>query len=203
MNKIDIKTFFSRQKSIPILKEIACPLGVIEGKLITKEKRHELYGHVAGGSGSIEPENYQRKMIREGTGIKISKTNVRLNLRSNELKTVCRPNKFEDGFDYSENFDGVQEINEKKVYVNLKCVVGKGGAQTRSLREVYWFIQAQLNVLKNKENIYFANVLDGDEAYSQMGKYNYLCSLKEYEDVKGKIYVGDLRGYFSWFRSLF
>ena len=53
MNKIDIKTFFSRQKSIPILKEIACPLGVIEGKLITKEKRHELYGHVAGGSGSI------------------------------------------------------------------------------------------------------------------------------------------------------
>ena len=68
--------------------------------------------------------------------------------------------------DYTEDFDGVQTVNNKKIYINLKCIVGKGGAQTRSLREVYWFIDGQLNVLKNtNDDVYFVNILDGDELY--------------------------------------
>jgi hypothetical protein len=33
-----------------IVKIICCPFNVIDGYLITKEKRHELFGKVAGGS---------------------------------------------------------------------------------------------------------------------------------------------------------
>ena len=42
---------------------IVCPEGVIDGCLFTKEKRQELYGEVAGGGGSRNPEKYQREQI--------------------------------------------------------------------------------------------------------------------------------------------
>jgi hypothetical protein len=84
-------------------------------------------------------------MITEGTGIPCPKTNMRINLRTNTLCNVAHPNKQVDGFDYSEDFDGVQQVpGDKIVYINLKCIVGKGGSQTRSLREVYWFIEGRL-----------------------------------------------------------
>jgi hypothetical protein len=120
---------------------ISCPEGVIAGYLITKEKRHELFGQVAGGAGSRNPEMYQRKKIVEGTGIECHRTNMRINLRTSTLKDIAYPNTRSDGFDYSEDFDGIQYLKLKKVYINLKCIVGKGGAQTRSLREVYWFVE--------------------------------------------------------------
>lgn len=174
---------------------------VIAGKLITKEKRHEMFGVVAGGSGSAKPEEYQRAKIVETTGIPCPKTNMRINLRIDEIKSISRPNINKDGFDYSEDFDGCQIINGKTIYINLKCIVGSGGSQTRSLREVYWFVNGQLNVIKNNENMYFANILDGDEAYSNMDKFEYLKSLYS-ENAKSKIYVGDLLGYLEWFNSL-
>jgi len=105
--------------------------------------------------------------------------------------------------DYSEDFDGCQIINNSKVYINLKCVVGKGGSQTRALREVYWFIEGQLNILKSNNNIYFANILDGDECHYSMNKYKYLTLLPKYESIKNKIFIGDLKGYFNWLNKLF
>lgn len=179
------------------------PENVIAGYLITKEKRHELFGNVAGGAGSCTPEKYQRQKIEDGTGIKCPKTNMRINLRTNTLKDIAHPNTKNNGFDYSEDFDGIQTINEKKVYINLKCIVGKGGVQTRSLREVYWFVEGQLNTLKHEENVYFANILDGDEAHSCMSKFEYLLSLPIFESVKNKVYVGDLKGYFDWLKKTF
>jgi len=174
---------------------------IIEGKLITKDKRHELFGQVAGGSNSMKPEEYQRSKIVEITEIPCPKTKMRINLRTSELKLLARPNVAEDGFDYSEDFDGTQTLNGVPIYINLKCIVGIGGAQTRSLREVYWFVNGQINVLKNKPDIYFANILDGDEACSNMDKFRYRLN-QEDETIKSRIYVGDLKGYFSWFRNL-
>ena len=183
-------------------KEMSCPKDVIAGSLITKDKRHDLYGQVAGGSGSRAPEDFQRSKIEEGTGLKCVKTNTRINLRKNTLNEIAHPNKNDNGFDYTEDFDGVQVLKDKKVYINLKCIVGKGGAQTRSLREVYWFVEGQLNILKTTENVCFANILDGDEAHSCMSKFEYLLGLAEFSSVKEKVYVGDLKGYFDWFNKL-
>ena len=183
-------------------KEMSCPKDVIAGSLITKDKRHDLYGQVAGGSGSRAPEDFQRSKIEEGTGLKCVKTNTRINLRKNTLNEISHPNKNDNGFDYTEDFDGVQGLKDKKVYINLKCIVGKGGAQTRSLREVYWFVEGQLNILKTTENVCFANILDGDEAHSCMSKFEYLLGLAEFSSVKEKVYVGDLKGYFDWFNKL-
>jgi len=93
---------------------IYCPQDIISGNLITKEKRQELFGKVAGGSGSSNPEKFQRQKIIDGTGIMCSKTNIRINLRTNTLNDIVYPNIKNDGFDYTENFDGVQCIKNKK-----------------------------------------------------------------------------------------
>ncbi len=194
-------------KSLKIVNEIRvnCPECVIPGYLITKEKRNELFGRVAGGSGSRKPEDFQRANIVEGTGLQCPKTNVRINFRTNTLVSISHPNINPDGFDYSEDFDGIQLIYNNKVYLNLKCIVGKGGSQTRSLREVNWFIEGQFNVLSTitEKNIYFANILDGDEAHSQMDKFIYLCSLPKFADIKDYVYIGDLKGYFEWLKNKF
>lgn len=174
---------------------------LLEGRLITKEKRQELFGSVSGGSGSSNPEKYQRHKIIELTSYNCDKTHMRINMRMNTLKNIKCPNTQSDGFDYSEDFDGVQYIENKTVYINLKCIVGNGGVQTRSLREVYWFIQAQLKtLLQDTPNIYFANILDGDEADKAMNKYKYLLELEEFADVKHRVYVGDLKGYIEFFK---
>jgi hypothetical protein len=190
-------------KEIKKYLNIKCPIDIISGFLISKEKRKELYGNVAGGAGSRKPEEFQRAKIIEGTGIPCPKTSTRINLRTSSLHNINHPNKNKDGFDYSEDFDGSQEINSNVVYINLKCIVGKGGSQTRSLREVYWFIQGQLKTLEHNTNIYFANILDGDEAYSTKSKFEYLLNLEEFDKVKSKVYIGDLKGYFDWFNQMF
>lgn len=183
---------------------VHCPEGVIAGSLITKEKRHEVFGECSGGAKSTEHERFSRQKIVDGTGIPCPKTNIRVNLRTKVLRDIAHPNTAPDGFDYSEDFDGVQTLKDTKVYVNLKCVVGKGGAQTRSLREVYNFVDGQLNVLlKTTEKIYFANILDGDESHESMNKFQYLLALPEFASVKDKVYVGDLKGYFDWFKTVF
>jgi len=182
---------------------IGCPEGVVAGYLITKEKRTGQFGKVAGGAGSQKPEKYQRQKIVDGTGIACPKTNTRINLRTNSLKDISHPNTKDDGFDYSEDFDGSQSVKENKVYINLKCIVGKGGSQTRSLREVYWFVEGQLKTLKSVENVYFANILDGDEAHFTKTKFEYLLNLPEFDKVKNRVYVGDLKGYFDWFKKVF
>jgi hypothetical protein len=185
--------------------KIACPAGVISGLLHTKEKRHELYGIVAGGSGSTKPEEYQRSQIEIGTGIPCLKTHMRINWRTNEMHGNPQPMKNINGFDYTENFDGLQQFTDKTVWINLKSVVGAGGSQTRTLRdECYHFVNAQLEYLlktQNEPNYYFANIFDGDEAAKRLDKFNYLLALPNYTSVKKYIYVGDLMSYFDWLNS--
>jgi len=182
---------------------VSCPPHVLSGAEYTKDTRHDLFGAVAGGAGSSKPEHFQRQQIVDGTSLPCSKTNMRINLRTNQLHEIAHPNIHIDGFDYSEDFDGIQTVHDTKFYLNFKCIVGKGGSQTRSLREVYAFVKGQLHVLESEQSVYFANILDGDEAHHSMSKFTYLLSLPEFEAVKNKVYVGDLKGYFAWFRQWF
>ena len=177
---------------------------IIDGSLITKTIRNEMFGSCDKGANTSNPENYQRQTISNLTNIPCLKTNIRINLRTNKLTELCYPNKSINGFDYSENFDGIQTIKDKIIYINLKCIVGSGGSQTRSLREVYWFVQGQLNVLlqPSSSNLYFANIMDGDEASHSFSKFSYLLDLPIYSSIKHKIYVGDLKHYFDWFKSI-
>ena len=118
-----------------------------------------------------------------------------------EMRDIAHPMTRDDGFDWTEDFDGKQTIDGKEFYVNLKSVVGSGGSQTRTLRdECYPFVEAQLNYLLKymPDKQYFANIFDGDEAASKMRMYKYLLNLPEYGDVNQRVYVGDLRGYFDW-----
>ena len=138
---------------------------------------------------------------------------------------IRQPMRNEDGFEYTENFDGKQvfflydnhTINLFKitVWVNMKSCVGNGGSQTRTLRDqCYTFVEAQLNYLLSMYSMntmntmnsmntmntfcYFANVLDGDECSKRMKMFHYLKSLPEYSKVEKYVYVGDLKGYLQW-----
>ena len=198
---------------------VHCPTGVVAGISITKEQRQEAYGNVAGGAGSRKPEEYQRSKIVEGTGVPCTKTNMRINWRTNELKDIAHPMIYKDGYDYTENFDGLQQIYTKQIFINLKSVVGKGGSQTRTLRdECYPFVESQLRLLLKMATVatvatdatvpiitppYFANIFDGDEAGKSMEKFNgHLLCLPEYKTVCKRVYVGDLLGYFDWFKKI-
>ncbi len=181
--------------------QFVCPDGVLSGSLITKEKRQEMYGRVAGGAGSTQPEKYQRSQVQLGTGLRCPTTQIRIHRRRNSLCEIHDPMTHDDGFDYTENFDGKQEILGKEIYINFKSVVGKGGAQTRTLRDqTYAFIEAQLAycLKATAHTRYFANILDGDEAASSMRHFNYLLARPEFATVRQYIYVGDLKGYFGW-----
>ena len=191
--------FFVLMQTVMNNENCASRVNIIDGALINKDKRRELFGQ------AHNAERFQISAITHATGVECARTNVRINLRSYSLVSVARPNIKEDGFDYTENFDCVQQCGKKSIYINLKCIVGKGGFQTRSLREVYWFIEGQLNVLRKEKqncNIYFANILDGDECARVMDKFAYLIMQDKNRAYSKKIYVGDLKNYITWFVSM-
>lgn len=184
--------------------DIVCPEGVIDGCLFTQEKRQELYGKVAGGGGSRKPEEYQKRQVVLGTGRPCYTTHMRINWRTNEMIENAQPMRKADGFDYTENFDGKQVFDPITVWINLKSVVGKGGAQTRTLRdECYRFVIAQLHYLlkSKKTDCFFANIFDGDEAASKMMMFHHLRGHSEFSTVVKYVYVGDLKAYFAWLKE--
>ena len=189
--------------SKPTMTNVKCPDGVICGSSFTKEKRQEMFGVQRGGS-SRNHEVYVRQQIVSGTGQPCSTTQTRINWVKNEMKDISHPMKNDDGFDYTENFDGIQLFGNNTVLINMKSVVGTGGSQTRTLRdECYKFVHAQLSYLLGTpaKNHYFANIFDGDEASQRMKHFNNLLSRSEYSEVKKYVYVGDLKGYFDWLNA--
>jgi hypothetical protein len=179
---------------------------ILCGSDMTKEKRAEQFGSVSGNKGSILPEQYQRNTIIKYTEIPCAKSKYRINLETLELVQVKNPNNNPDGFNYTEDFDGIQKLNDKTIYINMKCIVGSGGSQTRSLREVYWFIKGQLDhtakFLTTDSKIYFANILDGDIAAKHMDKFKYLINKDCYNNIKNKVFIGNLKSYIYWFKTL-
>ncbi len=99
-------------------------------------------------------------------------------------------------FNWTENFDGKIEINNKLFFINFKFVCDNGGAQTRTLREVNLFIKTQNNFLeKFKYNYYFLNILDGDNCYKHINKIKNGINNKN-------IFIGDLNQFQKYFYSV-
>lgn len=151
-----------------------------------------------------ECEIYQINLINKIVNTKVeTKTNLRFNICDNTLQCVKSPNKLDNGFEFTEDIDGILEHNETKYYFNIKMICDKGGAQTRSLREVYHFIMCQLEYLLNNPNdkCYFINILDGDESYKNMAKFTYLVNKDKYSLVKDKIIIGDMLSFNQWWNT--
>lgn len=127
--------------------------GIIYSEYQTKNWRKKQVWYKNGKSN--ECEKYQINNIEKIKKIKINKTNDRINIEKLIIDNYKNPIKNNDGYEYTENFDGKNIINNNIYYFNLKFVCDKGGAQTRTLREVYHFIKYQLDYLvKDKKIIY-------------------------------------------------
>lgn len=151
-----------------------------------------------------ECELYQLNNLKIITNKNIIKTYDRINIADLIISSVRNPLKLKNGYDYTENFDGTIDLGKNKLYINLKFVCGNGGAQTRTLREVYHFIKYQLEYLyiNNMVNIYFINILDGDEANKHICKFQYLVNNKKYNKIKSNIYIGDTKEFIEWWKKL-
>ena len=123
---------------------------------------------------------------------KMLKTNDRINIETNQIISNKNPMINNDGYEWTENFDGLIIKNNNKYYFNLKFVCDSGGAQTRTLREVYHFIKYQMEYLMTNTNIFFINILDGDTSYNNMNKFTFLINKEKYKDVKQFVFVGCL-----------
>lgn len=145
-----------------------------------------------------ECEKYQINLIEKILKNKISKTPDRINIEILEICSINHPMLLNNGYEYTENFDG----KYKNVYFNLKFICDNGGAQTRTLREVYHFIKSQMEFLiKKKQIIYFINILDGDTSFKNMDKFHYLKSNKKYKDIIKYIFIGDLHQFQNHFQE--
>ena len=134
----------------------------------------------------MRAEHWQRNKIVEGTGLQCpSNTHMRFNTRTGQLeKRQMKPNNHENGFDYTEDFDGFQPILEHLLYYNLKCIVGAGGAQTSLYVRSIISLRTQLRVLLHNDYYIFVNILDGDSAPRHMDKFQYLLNRPEYQTVR-------------------
>ena len=114
------------------------------------------------GGKKCECEKYQRILIEKITGKECSKTNDRINTFSNQIIHMRTPMTREDAFDWTEDFDGIQETSGFQLYYNFKMVCDSGGAQTRTLREVSHFIRAQgvYNLQHYQHPKYFINIFE-------------------------------------------
>lgn len=157
---------------------------------------------------SSECEIFQRDNVESITGEDCPKTNMRINRRTLDFKEQSNIYNIPNGYDWTEDFDGKQIFaGVLKLFYNFKMVCDAGGAQTRSLREVYHFIETQLKLLlkfsENKKELpFFVNILDGDVSYKNMDKFKYVLNLPEYKHVKDRIYIDDLSKFREWFTNL-
>lgn len=173
---------------------------IISSSLQTKEWRKNQSWY---RNGKItECEKYQVEILEKIIKMNWNKTYDRINFESFEIKDKKNIGE-KDGFEWSETFDGKFLENKNTLYFNLKFVCDQGGAQTRSLREVYLFIKYQFKyLLKNKtNNIYFYNILDGDESFKHMNKFRYLQNKEKYKDIKKYIFIGSLYRFSNTYKN--
>lgn len=158
----------------------------------TKDWRKQQLWYNTGKSN--ECEIYQRDLIEKITNNTCHKTNIRLHLDTKLIVEKSRPMKEPDGFEYTEDFDGIIKYADNEWLFNLKMICDAGGAQTRSLREVYHFITTQLEhlLLFPGSNKYFINILDGNTSYYNMDKFKFLLNKSQYEFIRHRVFVGDM-----------
>lgn len=167
-------------------------MSIVASNQHTKEWRTEQTWYQDGKQN--ECENFQRQCVETITGLPWTQPKgLRLNMLSFDLCHKQCPLKDDGGYEWTEDFDGLLLHHSKTFYINLKFICNQGGAQTRSLREVYHFIATQLRYLAiniNDENVYFVNILDGDMSFKNMSKFTYLLNC--YPIVKERVFVGDM-----------
>ena len=154
------------------------------------------------GGKCTECEKHQLSLIKKIMNIKnVSKTDLRLNIETHKLEILKNPMVNDNGFDYTENFDYIIEFDKYTILFNLKFLCDSGGAQTRSLREVYNFIKAQYKFLQENEDTkyIFINILDGDCSNKHMNKFLYLS--KSYKKYNSKCFTGDMYQFQELFLS--
>jgi hypothetical protein len=148
-----------------------------------------------------ECEVFQRKSVEKITGLMCVKTTTRINLRTGEMRENASPLTHNDGFDWSEDFDGkMTNLDGANIWVNLKMVCNSGGSQTRSLREVYHFVEGQLRVLAETNDTptpMFVNILDGNESHKHSDKFRHLIASVP-NAVRENIFVGDMCEFQQW-----
>ena len=161
----------------------------------TKEwrKKQEWYNN----GKSNECEKYQINLLQKIIGQKLDKTNERINIETHVISDKRNPMIHTVGFEWTENFDGKIKRNDKIIRFNLKMVCDDGGSQTRTLREVYHFIQCQLEYIlqNNSTNEYFVNVLDGGTSHKNMDKFIYLLNKEQYINIKKYLFICDLHDF--------
>lgn len=184
------------------LKRVILRKKIPPSKSQTKEWRNSQMWYDNGKRN--ECELYQRRMIELITGKSCPKTNERINTEINDIIVETQPMKRDDAFDWTEDFDGKQIESPYRIFYNLKMVIGNGGAQTRTLREVAHFIKAQLEYnLSHIDNLaYFVNILDGDQSFKLYKKYKIILNKEKYKYVKNFVYIGDTHGFIDWFNQL-
>jgi len=175
---------------------------IVQRKVQTKDWRKSQSWYVNGKSN--ECENYQKKLIIAITGKSIGgSTYMRINTNTHELKKFSN-NKIPHGTEeeqddwgyWTEDFDGQEEKNNKKLFYNLKFVCEEGGAQRRTLRELHHFIHAQNDVIKNPEysNVYFINILDGKLCE------DYKNCFRKFKDPR--CFIGSMYEFQHWYRQI-
>lgn len=204
INKIDNNNVIGKENINNYIKQIIIIQKYIRGYLTrkhflipsayyqTKNWRKNRKWYKNGKSN--ECEKYQINLIEKIITHKLIKTDDRINMETNEIINKKNPIVNNDGYEWSENFDGKIIKNNNIYYFNLKFVCDSGGAQTRTLREVYHFIKYQMEYLIkfNMSNIYFINILDGDTCYNSMNKYNFLINKEKYKNIIKYIFIGSL-----------
>jgi hypothetical protein len=178
------------------MRNLLCLIHVISSHLQTKEWRLAQSWYKNGKHN--ECEIFQKKLVKQIIGIDCKKTNFRINLETKEMVQLKNPLVKNNGFEWTENFDG--HINNT-FYFNFKMICESGGSQTRSLKDVYQFITAQLEHLKihNKHDKYFINILDGKESYRHRYKFKFL--LKKYNNINQYVFVGDTHCFKHYWKS--
>lgn len=176
-------------------------LKLIKSTLQTKTWRKNQNWYYNGKSN--ECEKYQKTLIKNIIGTDLYNTKIRLNLCSYEIMKINNLNKRNDYFEWSEDFDGYYKINDNKCYFNLKFVCDSGGSQTRTLRQVYFHIIAQLNYIRKyqKTDTYMVNILDGSESSKHIDKMYYRINMSD--KYKKYIFIGDMVEFQKWWLDNF
>jgi hypothetical protein len=176
---------------------------VVDAKFQTKDWRRLQIWYTNGKR--TECEKYQFWVLAS-YGIAPKKTKDRINLRTLEITQVQTLKSRPDGFEFSETFDGLLKDKDYALYFNLRFITSDGGAQTRSMRETYHFIEAQHRYLdKNptwrgcfthRADVSFANILDGDACSKSMVQFSHLE--QRFPHHRGRCFTGDTKGFIPW-----
>ena len=186
------------------IRKIISPkiFGVVCAKLQTKNWRKAQDWYDKGKTN--ECEKYQIKLLKKNYDFRALtlNTNIRMNVLTHRMETLMYPLRRNDGFEWSEDFDCFCKVGENELYFNLKFICGSGGAQTRSLREVYHFMICQLRHIDSLActNRYFINILDGDEASKRMRQFKHLLDNFK-ESTKKYVFCGSMLEFKSFWHK--